>query len=248
MRSPLLQAGTNPFAQDAAYLFGAMAVLLTLAVWVWQRRAGPTPEERRQTGSIEGALTQLGRVHPIRINQHPAVEDVWAEAGHRFGSQIPMPRVRAFFRRLRARTGGPIVRCLRATDADGQPIFLLQVDGMLLAHRDRDELKADTLTALRAMRVGDDPPATMSEWYARDIKEGRVDFQRSRDRARGDCELRLEENLKREGELDIKQLYHRLVHDDGFRYPPDVVGQKLDQMLDRDVRLHRDGTLRYQRY
>lgn len=248
MSVSLLQSGTNPFAQDAAYAFGMVAVLITLAAWAWQRRAGPTADERRHSKSIETSLTQLSRVHPIYLNQYPAVEDVWRQVNTRLGSQIPMSRYRAVLTRLRALVSGQVIRCLRATDADGQPIFLVSVGGLLLAHRDRDELKADTLTVLRAMRVGDDPPATMSEWYARDIKDGRVDLQRSIDRARGDCELRLEENLKREGELDIKQLYHRLVHDDGFRYPPEVVGSKLDQLLDRDVRLHRDGTLRYQRY
>jgi len=247
MQTLVLQA-ENPFAQNAAYVVGAVVLAVTAGVYLWQRRAGPTAEERRHAESIDEGLSQLRKVKPIFINEHAAVDDVWVEIGHRLGGQIPMPRWKAVFIRLRARFGGRVVRCLRATDADGQPIFLVEIDGLLLANRYQEDLKDDVLTVLRAIRTGDKPPATMSEWYGRDVREGRVDFTRSLDRARGDCELRLQENLKREGELDIKKLYHRLVHDDGFRYPPEVVGTKLDELLDRDVRLHRDGTLRYQRY
>ncbi|WP_373190020.1 hypothetical protein [Halolamina sp.] len=247
MSTPVLQGG-NPFAQQAAYAVGGLFVLLVAGVWVWQRYAGPTADERRHTKAVGEALTQLGRVRPIAVSDFPAVEDVWIEIGHRLGGQIPMPRWKAIFARFRSRLGGKAVRCLQATDDDGQRLYLVNIDGRLLAHRSQEPLKEDVLTVLRALRTGDAPPATMSEWYARDVMEGRVDFERSHDRARGDCELRLQENLKRQGEIDIKQLYHRLVHDDGFRYPPEVVGSKLDQMLDRDVRLHRDGTLRYQRY
>lgn len=238
----------NPFAQDAAAFVGGAVLLATIVVYLWQRRAGPTAEERRHTASVEDSLTQLKQVHPIFVNDYPAVEDVWIEVGHRLGGQIPMPRWKALFVRIRARLGGRAIRCLQATDADDQRLHFVTIDGRLLVHRDQEALKEDVLTVLRAIRTGDTPPATMSEWYARDVREGRVDFERSKDRARGDCELRLQENLKREGELDIQQLYRRLVHDDGFRYPPEVVGTKLDQLLDRDVRLHRDGTLRYQRY
>lgn len=247
MTVALLQA-SNPFAQNAAYVVGAVVLAVTLGVYVWQRRAGPTADERRHTASVDESLTQLTQVRPIFINEYPAVEDVWIEVGHRLGGQIPVPRWKAVILRLRARFGGRAIRCLQATDADGERLYLVEVDGRLLAHRDQEALKEDVLTVLRAIRTGDTPPATMSEWYANDVREGRVDFERSEKRARGDCELRLQENLKREGELDIQQLYRRLVHDDGFRYPPEIVGSKLDQLLDRDVRLHRDGTLRYQRY
>lgn len=245
---PLLLQADNPFAQQAAYLVGAVVVIVTTGFYIWQRRAGPTAEERRHSASVDDSLSQLTSVRPIRINDYPAVEDVWIEVGHRLGGQIPLPRWKAPLVRIRTRLGGRAIRCLQATDADDQRLYLVEVDGRLLAHRDQEELKEDVLTVLRAIRTGDTPPATMSEWYARDVREGRVDLERSKNRAHGDCELRLQENLKREGELDIQQLYRRLVHDDGFRYPPEVVGSKLDQLLDRDVRLHRDGTLRYQRY
>ena len=248
MIDPLVLQGGNPFAQQAAYVVGAVVIAVTLGAYIWQRRAGPTADERRHAASIDESLSQLRKVKPIFINEHPAVDDVWIEIGHRLGGQIPMARWKAVFVRLRARVGGRAVRCLRATDDDGRPIFLVEIDGLLLANRYQENLKDDVLTVLRAIRTEDKPPATMSEWYARDVREGRVDFMRSLDRARGDCELRLQENLKRQGEIDIKKLYRRLVHDDGFRYPPEVVGTKLDQLLDRDVRLHQDGTLRYQRY
>ncbi len=248
MMTPFLLQSGNPFAQNAAYIVGGAVVLVTVVAYIWQRRAGPTAEERRHAGSIDESLSQLGKVRPVFINNYPAVEDVWIEVGHRLGGQIPMPRWKAFLVRVRTRLGGRAVRCLQATDADDQRLYLVTIDGRLLAHRDQESLKEDVLTVLRAIRTGDTPPATMSEWYARDVREGRVDFERSKKRARGDCELRLQENLKREGELDVQQLYRRLVHDDGFRYPPEIVGSKLDQLLDRDVRLHRDGTLRYQRY
>lgn len=248
MIEPLLLQADNPFAEQAAYFVGAVVVLVTAVAYIWQRRAGPTAEERRHVGSIDESLTQLGRVHPVFINDYPAVEDVWETVDQRLGGQIPMPRWKALLVRARTRLGGRAIRCLQATDADDQRLYFVTIDGRLLAHRDRESLKEDVLTVLRAIRTADTPPATMSEWYARDVREGRVDFERSKDRARGDCELRLQENLKRQGEIDVKKLYTRLVHDDGFRYPPEVVGSKLDQLLDRDVRLHRDGTLRYQRY
>lgn len=248
MLAPVLQGAENPFAANAAYAIGAFFVVIVVGVWYWQRRAGPTADERRHTNAVEDALTQLTRVRPIFLSDYPAVEDVWIEVGHRLGGQIPMSRRRAVLKRLRSLTGGKTVHCLQATDDDGQRLYLVDVNGTLLAHRSQEELKEDVLTVLRALRTDETIPATMSEWYARDVREGRVDFERSRDRARGDCELRLQENLKRQGEINIKQLYHRLVHDEGFRYPPEVVGQKLDQLLDRDVRLHQDGTLRYQRY
>jgi len=244
----LLQVSENPFTREFGYLVGASVVLITVAAWYWQRRAGPTAEERKHAAAIEEGYDQLKRVQPIFIADYPAVEDVWIEIGHRLGGQILMPRRRAVLTRIRSITGGCIVRCLQTTDADGQRLYLVEIDGIHLAHRKQEALKDDVLTILRAIRTGDDPPATMSEWYARDIEAGRVDFDRSLDRARGDCKLRLEENLKREGELDIQALYKRLVYDQGFRYPPEVVAAKLDQLLDRDVRLHQDGTLRYQRY
>ncbi len=244
----LLQVSENPFAREFGYAVGGTVILITAIVWYWQRRAGPTAEERKHTAAIEDGFSQLKRVQPIFIADYPAVEDVWIEIGHRLGGQIPMPRRRAVLVGMRSIVGGRTVRCLQTTDADGRQLYLLEIGDIRLAHRQQKPLKEDVLTVLRAIRTEDDPPATMSEWYARDIQEGRVDFNRSLDRARGDCKLRLEENLKREGELDIQALHHRLVHDDGFRYPPEVVATKLDQLLDRDVRLHRDGTLRYQRY
>jgi|AntDeeMinimDraft_5_1070356.scaffolds.fasta_scaffold01429_3 hypothetical protein len=248
MLTPVQQATVNPFAQEAAYAIGGLFLVLVLGVWIWQRYAGPTEEERRHTKAVDEALGQLKRVRPIVISDYPAVEDVWIEVGHQLGGQILLPKWKSLVFRIRYRFGRKTVRCLQATDDDGQRLYLVNIDGLLLAHRSQEELKEDVLTVLRAVRTDDTPPATMSEWYARDVQEGRVDFERSRDRVRGDCELRLQENLRRQGEIDIKQLYHRLVHDDGFRYPPEVVGSKLDQLLDRDVRLHRDGTLRYQRY
>jgi len=246
--TPPLQVSHNAFTQQFGYLVGGTVVLIAVAAWYWQRRAGPTAAERNQSAAVSDGFSQLKRVQPIFIADYPAVEDVWIEVGHRLGGQIPMPRRRAVVTRIRSIAGGPSVRCLQTTDADDQRLYLIEIDGIRLAHREQAPLKEDLLTILRAIRTGDDPPATMSEWYARDIQEGRVDFERSLDRARGDCKLRLEENLKREGELDVQALYHRLVHDEGFRYPPEVVATKLDQLLDRDVRLHQDGTLRYQRY
>jgi len=244
----LLQVSENTFAREFSYAVGGAVIIITAIAWYWQRRAGPTAEERKQMAAIEEGFSQVNRVEPIFIADYPAVEDVWIEIGHRLGGQIPMPRRRAVLARVRSLTGGRIVRCLQTTDADGQRLYLVEIDGIRLAHREQKALKTDVLTLLRAIRTGADPPATISEWYAEDIQEGRVDFDRSLNRARGDCKLRLEENLKREGELDIEELYHRLVHDEEFRYPPDVVAEKLDQLLDREVRLHRDGTLRYQRY
>jgi len=246
--SILLQVSENPFTREFASLVGASVILIAAVAWYWQRHAGPTAEERKHSAAIEDGFSQLKRVQPIFVADYPAVEDVWIEIGHRLGGQILMPRRRAVVTWLRSFIGGQSVRCLQTTDADGQRLYLVEIDGIRLAHRKQDALKEDVLTILRAIRTDDDPPATISEWYARDIQEGRVDFERSLDRARGDCKLRLEENLKREGELDIQALYHRLVHDEGFRYPPEVVTSKLDQLLDRDVRLHQDGTLRYQRY
>lgn len=90
--------------------------------------------------------------------------------------------------------------------------------------------------------------ATVSEYYYDDIREGRVDIAESRARLRGDVKTRIQSNLRREQTLPCVKLVDRLVYDRGFRYPKEVVEQKLGELAGRDIFEYKDGTLEWQRY
>jgi hypothetical protein len=133
-------------------------------------------------------------------------------------------------------------------DADGVSLFVVSVNGRCLAHRDREALLADVETVTQALSEYETSPATVSEYYYGDIREGRVDIAASRVRLRGDVKTRIQSNLRREETLPPGKLVRRLVYDRGFRYLRGVVESKLGELVGRDIREYKDGTLEWQRY
>jgi len=54
--------------------------------------------------------------------------------------------------------------------------------------------------------------------------------------------------MNREGELPKRELVETLVYDSQFRYPEPVVEEKLAELINRDIREHKDGRLEWQRF
>jgi hypothetical protein len=134
------------------------------------------------------------------------------------------------------------------TDADGRPIYVVWLNGHRLAHRDPDALLEAVSTVAAALATHDDVPATFAEYYFADVQDGYVDLDRSRARLHGDCKTRIQSNLKRETTFAREELIERFVHESRFRYPREVVESKLAELVGRDIREYKDGTLEWQRY
>lgn len=79
-----------------------------------------------------------------------------------------------------------------------------------------------------------------------ELQAGRVDFVKLERSVRGDCLTRLKSNLRRNDEVVLEDLWERFVYD--FRYPPDVVREKVEQIDGRDARRTKEGTLVWQQY
>jgi len=252
----VLQASAQ--AQTFAYVLGGLFGLGVIAYFIATRAVGREGEERaheKTIGKQLKAMTQTpvatagGDIDSFMTDMAQLTEQTTLVGRERFWHYLTRGkrrlRVRHALRRAVSRVyghGRPV------TDADGQTIHVASVCGRLLAHRDHDELLEDIETVARAEQQGETPPATFSEYYAQDIRDGRVDIDATRSRVRGDCKTRLQENLAREGDLDRAELVETMVYESGFRYPRHVVEQKLGELLGRDVREHKDGRLEWQRF
>lgn len=240
-------ASMAAYTNYVAYGVGGLFALLVIAYAVFTRNAGREDDERDQEKAIASGLRTLTRTQQTTTREPDAgfLNDVdWLARETR-----PAKRRRRPWQWLRRRwPRGITTHACRIEDADGRPLHVASIDGERLAHRDRDALLEDVGTVAAAKANFDTPPATMSERYYDDITDGFVDIDETRSRVRGDCLLRIQSNMRRNEELGRQELYDRLVFDKGFRYPPEIVHEKLEQLTSRDLRLRKDGTLTYQRF
>jgi hypothetical protein len=200
-----------------------------------------------QLDRLLGMDTTVARCIPFDLKTIGADAD--AGAVPQLQDYLPDRRVTRVRQWLRRRNPGLLTaHALTFQDADGQPLWVVSVNGRRLAHRDREALLADVETVAKALSEYETPAATVSEYYYGDIREGRVDIAASRARLRGDVKTRIQANLRREETLPRGKLVERLVYDRGFRYPRAVVESKLAELVGRDIREYKDGTLEWQRY
>lgn len=240
-------ATANGYSDALGYAVGTLFVLVALWMWVRQRRAGASDSERRHQAAVTDGVDKLDAALPIYVDDYPSRESALDSA--RAGDVADLSRRERWrYRWDHLAADCPTLRYVRVEDADGRPIYLTDVSGYRLAHRRRSTLREQIDTVLDALEDDSDVPATMAEYYYRDVVEGRVDLDRSQSRVRGDAKTRIESNIAREGDLDVSELAETLVFEDGFRYPPHVVEAKLRELLDRDIRARKDGTVVYQRY
>lgn len=241
------------YADSLALLLGVLAVLVVLVLAWSTRHAGREGDERAHEKAVTRGLrgldgTQQAYLHPGRDDGYDRadwVDDI--QALPTWGQELRRHRLRNWLRRRRGRWGSAIYAQGRSfEDADGRPLLVVSVNGHRLANRDSQALADDAETVAAAIEAGDRIPPTVSEYFYDDIREGRVDLQRSRSRIHGDCLTRAKANLKREENLPQDELVERFVYD--FRYPKDIVERVLGRLLGRELRITKDGTVKYQRY
>lgn len=239
-----LASNIGAFSDYVAYGLGAVVVLVTVLMWWSSRTAGVTDEEQAHIDAVESGLKHLDHTAQVRTDDPETLVD-------ELRSYVTEPtkawwRDRArnwLYRRIPPNLVG---HAMPITDANGETIHVASVNGRRLAHRDADKLAEDIETVATAIQQREDVPATFSEWYYQDITEGYADLYDSKSRVRGDCKTRLRENMRRNEQLPRDDLVEKFVYE--FRYPPDVVEEKLDQLIRRDLRETKDGVIRYQRY
>jgi len=231
----ILPSGPEGWQWVLAAVIGGVALLVALSrIVAAQLSAGKTDAQRAHEKAVKGDLRALKKASSTPIDEVTRIDLEY----------LPTQR-ETEKRRDRARptpTGPPVVRGWKATDANGAPIYLLSVGGHRLAHRELDALVADAVTVIEA----DGEPPTLSEYYYDDVAQGLVDIDETRRRVRGDCLTRIRENARREGEVEREKLVRMCVEE--FRYPREVVEEKLDQLEGRDLRTTKDGQLRNRRY
>jgi hypothetical protein len=231
--------------QEIAYLTGAIiGGGLLLAVIggsiLGYLRGGRETLQRRHQKAVRGDLKTLGKTERASYDGGSLQADL----------EYLCTGVRSVGRLRRLRQSFPqrgvTVRGCPGEDATGQRYYLAKIEDTLLAHRDLAELVGDAERVATAEADGDTPPATLSEYYADELVAGRVDYADLEGSVRGDCLTRLKSNLRRNGEVEVETLWNRCIYD--FRYPPDVVSEKLDQLEGRDIRKTKEDTYVWQRY
>jgi hypothetical protein len=230
--------------QEIAYITGAIiGGGLLLAVIggsvLGYIRGGRESLQRRHQKAVRKDLKTLGKTERATYDGSLQADLEYLCTGVR-----SVGRLQRLRQRLPSR--GVSIRGCPGTDATGQRYYLAKIEGMLLAHRDLEELVVDARRVADAEREGKDVPATLSEYYADELVAGRVDYADLEGSVRGDCLTRLKSNFRRNGEVDAETLWNRFIYD--FRYPPDVVREKLDQLEGRDIRKTKDDTYVWQRY
>lgn len=232
--------------QEIAYLVGAVAggglLLVALGfVILGYLRAGRDSLQRRHQKAVRSDLKTLGKTQRASYNG----DSLQADLEYLCGMVRPETRRNRWLHRL---FGGDDVtlRGCPGEDATGERYYLAKVEDTLLAHRDLSALVEDAQRVAEAELHGHPVPATLSEYYAEELVAGRTDYTDLERSVRGDCLTRLESNLRRNGEVDAETLWDRFIYD--FRYPPDVVREKLDQIEGRDARKTKDDTYVWQRY
>jgi len=242
-----LQAGTE-FSQDLARLVGGVLLLGVVVYWWVTRSAGRVGEERTNEGLVSDGLSALPKTPVVTAKSDEELESFLSDLDY-LAQQTDVGTRRDRVRNRLRSFGSPVAgHAVPVEDADGRIIHLASVSGLTLAHRDPEVLMVDVRRVAEARLAGERVPATFSEYYACDVAEGRVDINETRSRVRGDCKTRIQDNMAREGELDKGALVDRLVYGSGFRYPRNVVDEKLSELISRDIREHKDGTLEWQRF
>lgn len=235
------------YSETVALGVGILFVALVVGYAIVSRSAGREADEWEQEQAVNGGLSKLSHSEQATADSVDTgfLNDLaWlCETSQTVSRRT---RLRQWCRRQVPR--GLVGHGRRIEDADGRPIHIISINGRRLAHRDPDALLEDAETVSTAVADVGTPPATLSERYYDDIVDGFVDIEETKSRVRGSCQTRIEANMRRNRNLDYEELYDRLVFDDGFRYPPAMVHEKLEQLEGRDIRRRKDGTVTYQRF
>lgn len=240
-------AEVGVYAQFLAKSVGVVFVLLVLGYVYQTRNTGRERDEADHEKAVNKGLRKLSRTRLIQIDEPGAGFRHYLEWLAEHGEAVNRrKRVKQWVLRRHPRRidihGAPI------EDADGRTIHVISIDGRRLAHRNLTQLTDDVETVAEALVRFETPPATMSERYYQNIVDGFVDVHEARARVRGDCHTRIESNMRRNKELDYEDLYDRFVFDPGFRYPPEILEAKLDELEGRIIRQKKDGTITYNRF
>lgn len=112
-------------------------------------------------------------------------------------------------------------------DADGDALHHARIFGVDLGHRDLDALLRDIEIVAEAYFEGDDPPATMSQYYWDDVLRGTVDLDESKRELWGDVLTRLKASFHaNHGVLSSHAIDHELTQE----YPRPAVDAALREM------------------
>lgn len=232
---------------ELAFIVGAIiggGFLLVVVGWfvVAYLRAGRDSLQRRHQKAVRSDLKTLKRTQRAAYNG----ESVAADLQYLCAMVRPASRRARWRNRLTPMPGAVAIRGCPGEDAEGQRYYLASIDGTTLAHRDLDALVEDAERVADAKLHNQQVPGTLSEYYAQELIAGRVDYAALERSVRGDCLTRLQSNLRRNDEVDLEDLWERFVYD--WRYPPNIVREKIEQIDGRDARQTKEGTLSWQRY
>lgn len=248
----LLQSSVAGYTDTVAYGFGALIVLATVAYWAVTRRIGREDDEASHEKATGDAVDRLAKTRQVSVGRTETdgfSSGVAIEVQNdNTVSRWRYPHTRLLQWARRRLPVGLVAHAMPFTDGDGRTVYLVSVNGRRLAHRDSDALLEDVETVAQAIADDERVPATFSEYYYRDLADGYADLQQTRARVRGDCKTRIQSNMRRKGTLPRAELVETLVYDRGFRYPRDVVEEKLRELVGRDIRRYKDGTLEWQRF
>jgi hypothetical protein len=120
-------------------------------------------------------------------------------------------------------------------DADGRPLYHARIYGVDLGHRNLNQLLEDIETVADAYFDGDDPPATMSQYYWDDVLRGTVDLDATTRELRGDVLTRIRASFRANGgELSDTAVDEELIQE----YPRNAIDGALRM-------LYEDGEISY---
>lgn len=128
----------------------------------------------------------------------------------------------------------------RVEDADGETVWVADVDGERLAHRDRELLLEDVVELVRARTESGKSPTTESELYYGRLEDGYVDLERFRTKVRAETRLETRVFMKDAGgEVDDETARESLTE----RYPEWLVADQITELRRRGIVDKRNGKL-----
>ncbi len=135
--------------------------------------------------------------------------------------------------------GRVVVNGRQVTDADGEPVFVADVNGHRTAHRRVDPLLTQIRADARSL-FRDGTPETGSfprYYYKHGVSRGKVDMESVADELLGDVRTRFEANVKKT-DADAPTIMEKLRSE----YPSHVVEQVVEHLQEKSMVTRREDT------